>query len=59
MSTITGEGPPSKLDPFTPFIDEILLIDLDATREQRHAVTPDLPRSYRRTLLVRGVALTT
>jgi hypothetical protein len=28
---------------FTPLIDEILLIDLDATTKQRHAVTPDLP----------------
>jgi hypothetical protein len=33
--------------------------DLDATRKQRHTVTPDLPPSDRRALLVRGVALTT
>ncbi|WP_458247187.1 hypothetical protein [Streptomyces sp. MAI_2237] len=47
---------PSKQDPFTPLIDEILLIDLDATRKQRHTVTPDLPPSDRRALLVRGAA---
>ncbi|MFF3712863.1 hypothetical protein [Streptomyces phaeochromogenes] len=44
---------------FRLLIDEILLIDLDATRKQRHTVTPDLPPSDRRALLVRGVALTT
>ncbi|MCX4885171.1 MULTISPECIES: hypothetical protein [unclassified Streptomyces] len=57
--TTTASARPSKLDPFTPLIDEILLIDLDATRKQRHTVTPDLPPSDRRALLVRGVALTT
>lgn len=35
---------PSKLDPFTLLIDEILLIDLDATRKR---ATPS-PRIYRR-----------
>lgn len=29
----------SKLDPFTPFIDEMLRADLDAPRKQRHTVT--------------------
>ena len=29
----------------TLLIDEILLIDLDATRKQRHTATPDLPPS--------------
>ncbi|QOV37330.1 hypothetical protein IM697_02440 [Streptomyces ferrugineus] len=48
----TASARPSKLDPFTPLIDEILLIDLDATRKQRHTVTPDLPPSDRRALLV-------
>ncbi|MFF6808269.1 hypothetical protein [Streptomyces sp. NPDC012616] len=57
--TTTASARPSKLDPFAPLIDEILLIDLDATRKQRHTITPDLPPSDRRTLLVRGVALTT
>ncbi|MGI5430816.1 hypothetical protein [Streptomyces sp. CA-179760] len=57
--TTTASARPSKLDPFTLLIDEILLIDLDATRKQRHTVTPDLPPSDRRALLVRGVALTT
>ena len=56
--TTTASARPSKLDPFTLLIDEILLIDLDATRKQRHTVTPDLPPSDRRALLVRGVALT-
>jgi hypothetical protein len=55
--TTTASARPSKLDPFTLLIDEILLIDLDATRKQRHTVTPDLPPSDRRALLVRGVAL--
>ncbi|MFJ4926161.1 hypothetical protein [Streptomyces sp. NPDC088736] len=50
---------PWKLDQFTLLIDKILLIDLDATRKQRHAVTSDLPPSDQRALLVRGVALTT
>lgn len=57
--TTTASARPSKLDPFTLLIDEILLIDLDATRKQRPTVTPDLPPSDRRALLVRGVALTT
>ncbi|MFJ1637713.1 MULTISPECIES: hypothetical protein [unclassified Streptomyces] len=57
--TTTASARPSKLHPFTPLIDEILLIDLDATRKQRHTITPDLPPSDRRALLVRGVALTT
>lgn len=29
----------SKLDPFKPFIDEVLRADLDAPRKQRHTVT--------------------
>ncbi|WP_433436857.1 hypothetical protein [Nonomuraea sp. CA-141351] len=57
--TTTASAGPSKLDPLKLLIDEILLIDLDATRKQRHTVTPDLPPSDRRALLVRGVALTT
>jgi len=57
--TTTAPARPSKRDPFTLLIDEILLIDLDATRKQRHTGTPDLPPSDRRALLVRGVASTT
>ncbi|WP_026178597.1 hypothetical protein [Streptomyces hokutonensis] len=57
--TTTASARPSKLDPFTLLIDEILLSDLDATRKQRHTVTPDPPPSDRRALLVRGVPLTT
>lgn len=57
--TTAASARPSKLDPFTLLIDEILLIDLDATRKQRHTVTLDLPPPDRRALLVRGVALTT
>ena len=46
--TTTASARPSKLDPsFTPLIDEILPIDLDATRKPRHTVTPDLPPSDR------------
>lgn len=30
---------PSKLDPFKPVIDDILIADLDAPRKQRHKVT--------------------
>ncbi|MER7407851.1 hypothetical protein ABT373_36595 [Streptomyces sp. NPDC000070] len=59
LQSSTASARPSKLDPFTLLIDEILLIDLDATRKQRHTVTPDLPPNDRRALLVRGVALTT
>jgi hypothetical protein len=36
--TTTASAWPSKLDPFTPLIDEILPIDLDATRKQRHMI---------------------
>jgi hypothetical protein len=32
----------SKLDPFKPVIDAILLADLDAPRKQRHTVKTDL-----------------
>ncbi|WAU82445.1 hypothetical protein O1Q96_23455 [Streptomyces sp. Qhu-G9] len=42
--TTTASARPSKLDPFTLLIDEILLIDLDATR---NSATPS-PRIYRR-----------
>ncbi|WP_143665498.1 hypothetical protein [Streptomyces sp. CS113] len=42
--TTTAWVRPSKPDPFTPLIDEILLIDLDTATKQRHTVTPDLPR---------------
>ncbi|MFF4275611.1 hypothetical protein [Streptomyces sp. NPDC001536] len=56
--TTTASARPSKPDPFTLLIDEILLSDLDAARKQRHTATPDLPPSDRRILLVRGVALT-
>ncbi|MFJ9026162.1 hypothetical protein ACIRPU_40285 [Streptomyces sp. NPDC102259] len=60
--TTTASVRPSKLDPFTLVIDEILLIDLDATR---NSATPS-PRIHRRLIdehssseALRCVALTT
>lgn len=41
----------SKLDPFKPVIDEILKVDLDAPRKQRHTIT----RIYRRLMDEHGM----
>ncbi|MER5510655.1 hypothetical protein ABT052_35805 [Streptomyces sp. NPDC002766] len=45
MAATSGTAPRrSKLDPFKPVIDQMLLADLDAPRKQRHSVV----RIYRR-----------
>ncbi|MGW6292311.1 hypothetical protein, partial [Streptomyces sp. NPDC055058] len=47
-------GAAAKLNPFTLLIDEILLADPDATRKQRHTVTPALPPTDPRRRVHRG-----